>query len=71
MRDFGRKVEAKFSEKMPRVEEEVKKVIGYLNDEVVPDVRKNSSRALRAAAEQLAKLADRLDSAADRGTGGC
>lgn len=71
LRDFGRKVEEKFNEKMPRVEEEVKKVIAYLNDEVVPDVRRDSSRALRAASEQLAKLAERLDrSAASSNTGG-
>ncbi|MFZ0661775.1 MAG: hypothetical protein WAM66_03720 [Acidobacteriaceae bacterium] len=74
LRDFGRKVEAKLNEKMPRIEEEIKKVIAYLNDEVVPDVRDNSSRALRAASEQLAKLAERLDrgtgSGPGRGTGG-
>jgi len=71
LRDFSRKVEGKFNEKMPRVEEEVKKVIAYLNDEVVPGVRENSSRALRAAAEQLAKLAERLDSSgANPKTGG-
>lgn len=60
-RDLGRKVEQKFNQTMPRVEEEVKKVIAYLNDEVVPGVRENSSRALKAAADQLAKLAERLD----------
>jgi hypothetical protein len=60
-RDFGRKVEEKFNQSMPRVEEEVKKVIAYLNDEVVPDVRENSSKALRSAAEQLTKLAEHLD----------
>ena len=61
LRDLGRKAEAKFKEEMPRVEEEVQKVITYLNDVVVPEVRGNSSRALRAASEQLAKLAERLD----------
>lgn len=64
--NLGRKVEEKFKDVMPRVEEEVKKVINYLNDEVVPEVRQNSSRALRSAAEQLAKLADRLDRAAGK-----
>jgi hypothetical protein len=59
--DLGRKVEEKFRDVMPRVEEEVRRVITYLNDEVVPEVRENSTRALRLAAEQLAKLADRLD----------
>jgi hypothetical protein len=52
--NFGRKVDAQF-------EDEVKRVIGYLNDQVVPQVRQNSSSALRAAAEQLARLADHLD----------
>lgn len=61
LRDLGRKVEEKFNQAMPRVEEEVKKVITYLNDEVVPEVRQNSSKALRIASEQLAKLAERLD----------
>lgn len=61
LRYLGHKVEEKFNEKMPRVEEEVKKVIAYLNDEVVPGVRENSSRALKTAADQLARLAERLD----------
>lgn len=66
IRDFGRKVEQKFNETMPRVEEEVRKVITYLNDEVVPDVRQNSSKALKAASEQLARLAEHLDRRAGR-----
>lgn len=70
LRDFGRKAEAKFKEEMPRVEEEVQKVITYLNDVVVPEVRDNSSRALRAASEQLAKLAERLDRKAGFGPRG-
>ena len=60
-RDFGRKVEEKFNQTMPRVEEEVKKVIDYLNDEVMPNVRENSSKALKVAAEQLTKLAEHID----------
>jgi hypothetical protein len=59
--DFGRKIDEKVTNAMPRIEEEVRKVITYLNDEVVPGVRQNSSKALRVAAEQLAKLADNLD----------
>lgn len=66
MRDFGQKVEDKFNEARPRVENEVKRVIAYLNDEVVPEVRQGSSRALRAAAAQLSKLAEHLDSGANR-----
>ena len=61
LKDFGRKVEAKLNESAPRVEEEVRKVISYLNDQVVPEVRQNSSKALKIAADQLAKLAEHLD----------
>ena len=59
--NFGRKLDQHFQGTMPRIEEELKKVIAYLNDEVVPQVRQNSSGALRTAAEQLTRLADHLD----------
>jgi hypothetical protein len=59
--EFGRKVDEHVSNVAPRVEEDVRKVIAYLNDEVVPKVRQNSSEALRMAAEQLRKLADHLE----------
>jgi hypothetical protein len=59
--NFGRKVDAQFGKVGPRIEDEVKRVIAYLNDQVVPQVRQNSSSALRSAAEQLGRLADHLD----------
>jgi hypothetical protein len=59
--EFGRKLDERFAEGVPRVEEEVKKVIAYLNDEVVPQVRQNSSQALRVAADHLSRLAEHLD----------
>jgi hypothetical protein len=59
--NFGRKVDAQFGKVGPRIDDEVKRVIAYLNDQVVPQVRQNSSSALRAAAEQLGRLADHLD----------
>ncbi len=59
--EFGRKVDEHLNNATPRVEEEVRKVINYLNDEVVPKVRQNSSEALRIAAEQLRKLADHME----------
>ena len=59
--NFGRKVDAQFGNVGPRIEEEVRRVITYLNDEVVPQVRRNSSSALRSAAEQLSRLAEHLD----------
>lgn len=59
--EFGRKVDEHISNVTPRVEEEVHRVIAYLNDEVVPKVKQNSSEALRIAADQLRKLADHLE----------
>ena len=59
--DFGKRVDAQFNQALPRVEEEVKKLIAHLNDQVVPQLRQGSSQALRAAAEQLRKLAEQLD----------
>lgn len=59
--DFGKKVDQRFNQVLPRVEEEVKKAISYLNDEVVPQVRQGSSQALHATAEWLRKLAEQLD----------
>ena len=50
-----------------RVEEELRTLAAYINDEVVPDVRKYSSEALRKAAEELHKLAQKMDDG--RGTG--
>lgn len=51
----------KIHEAVEHVERELKQVIGYLNDEVVPTVRQESSKALRTAADQLARLADYMD----------
>ena len=44
-----------------RAEAELKRLIRYLNDEVVPEVRQQGSSALRSAAEQLGKLAEKMD----------
>jgi hypothetical protein len=44
-----------------RIEEELRGVAAYINDVVVPEVRLHGSQALRAAAEQLQKLAQRMD----------
>jgi len=44
-----------------RAEEEVRRVVTYINDEVVPEVRRNGSQALRAAAAELQKLAQHME----------
>jgi hypothetical protein len=53
--------EKRFQEAGARAEEDLKALIAYLNDEVVPDVRKHGSVALRKAAEQMERLAQRMD----------
>jgi bisphosphoglycerate-dependent phosphoglycerate mutase len=58
---FGKKVDERLNQAMPRVEEELKKVIAFLNDQVVPQLRQDSSQALHAAADRLRKLAQQLD----------
>ncbi len=58
----GDTVRALFSE----VEADVSRLIVYVNDEVVPEVRQGSSRGLRLVAEQLGRLAEQMDSGAAR-----
>lgn len=70
LRDFGRKAEAKFKKEAPRVERDFQRVIAYINDVIVPEVRDNSSRALRSASEQLSKAAEKLDRKAGFGPRG-
>lgn len=54
--------ESRIREAADQVEVDVKRIITYINDEVVPDVRKNGSIALRAAAAELHRLAERMES---------
>jgi regulator of sigma D len=58
---FGKKVDERLNQALPRIEEEVKKVIAYLNDQVVPQLRQGSAQALHTASDQLRKLAEQLD----------
>ncbi len=44
-----------------RIEEEVRRAVKYLDDEVVPEVRRNGSSALRTVADKLRQLAEHLD----------
>ncbi|MBT9331660.1 hypothetical protein [Paracidobacterium acidisoli] len=59
--NFGRRVDEQVENAVPRIEEDLKKLIAWLNDEVVPEVRRSSSKGLRTAAEQLERLAAHLD----------
>ena len=53
--------EERLKEAGANIEQEVRRVVRFLDDEVVPDVRRSSSTALRSAADQLGKLAQHLD----------
>lgn len=44
-----------------RAESELRRAVAYLNDDVVPEVRREGARALRMAAEELRHLAAHLD----------
>ena len=68
MNDFNRKVEEasarinkSVADAVTTVEKETAEFIAHLNDEVVPVVRQHSTKALRIAAEKLAKLADYME----------
>lgn len=56
-------LEQRLHEAASRAEEELRRLVRYLDDEVVPEVRRNGSTALRAAAVRLQKLAENMDDA--------
>lgn len=64
--DSKRPWEHRLHEAGTRIEEDVREFIRYFNDDIVPDVRKNGSDALRAAARELNRLAQRMDERAGR-----
>ncbi len=53
--------EAAIEDRAARAEAEARRVVAYLNDEIVPEIRRDSSRALQAMAERLTYLAERLE----------
>jgi len=61
MEDAGARVGKTVSEAAERLEKESAELIDYLNREVVPAVREQSSKALRVAARRLHELADYMD----------
>jgi hypothetical protein len=68
MNDFNRKVDdasARVSQTIndaaQRLEKEIPEFIKYLNDEVVPAVRTQSTKALRTASQKLTEFADYME----------
>jgi hypothetical protein len=58
--------EQQLRDAMAHLEADLKNVVTYINDEVVPDVRRSGSEALRAAAVELHRLAQQMDDHARR-----
>jgi hypothetical protein len=56
-------LEQRLREAATRAEEDLRRFVQYLDAEVVPEVRRNSSTALHAAAQHLESLAKRMDDA--------
>lgn len=44
-----------------RVDEDLRHLVQYINDEIVPAVRRNGPGVLRQAAAELQKIADRME----------
>lgn len=57
----------RFEEVIDRIEAEVKNAVEYMNDRVVPHVRRDSIAAMRRMAETLGKMADRMERAPEHG----
>jgi len=57
----GERVNRKIEEAARTLELETEKLIQYINNEVVPEVRKHSSRGLRTASDKLREFAEYLD----------
>jgi hypothetical protein len=67
--DESRGWEQQVRDAAARAEEELRRVVTYINDEVVPEVRHNGSQALRFAAAELQKLAQHMDERRDAAAG--
>jgi len=59
--NLGSKLDHGIDSASRAIEQESEKLIAYLNDEVVPAIRGNSSKALRIAAEKLSRLAEYME----------
>ncbi|HUN90060.1 MAG TPA: hypothetical protein VMU28_14775 [Terriglobales bacterium] len=61
MEDFGAKVGRTLGEAANQLEKDSERLISFINSEVVPAIRGESTTALRTAAEKLQQFADYLD----------
>jgi len=61
MEEFGAKVGRTIGQATSQIERESDRLINYVNAQLVPGIRNESSSALRTAAEKLHQFADYLD----------
>ena len=61
MGDENRPLEDRLRGAGERIEEELRRAVRYIDDEVVPEVRRNSSAGLRSLSDRLRKLAEQMD----------
>jgi hypothetical protein len=57
----GRGFSQRLEELIQQVEVELREAVEYVNDAVVPKVRRESVSAMRTLSEKLRNLADRID----------
>lgn len=57
----GRNLSQRLDDLLQQVEAELRNAVTYVNDQVVPEVRRESVSAMRSLSEKLRNLADRLD----------
>lgn len=65
----GRRWEQRFTNAGDRVEQELRRIVRYIDEEVVPEIRRNGSSALRSAAAELERLARTMEDGKNEGSG--
>ena len=58
----GQRLDSILGDASKRIEQETQQIIDYINDEVVPLIRQNSSKGLHVAADKLKEFANYMDS---------
>ena len=59
--DTKRPWEQRLQDAGTKLEEDLRRLTTYINDEIIPDVRRHGSHALRAAGDELHRLAKHMD----------
>ncbi|HEV8524085.1 MAG TPA: hypothetical protein VGQ71_06260 [Terriglobales bacterium] len=61
LEDAGRKIGQKLGETQQRVEKELREMVNYVESDVIPDVRNQSTKALRSLSQKLIELAEYME----------